>query len=453
MRPDESAGDRLSIRGTGYCVLLAALVFTWPVVGTIALRHLLLGGLLVLLLTDRAVRTRIVGVLRDRATPVILLLLLTGWIVIHSFTLSQYPAYSQDELRGQWFKPLLIFGIGMLLAARVRTEPALLAAILAAVKWALAFQIAVVLGDLCYLWWRDIHLSHGTVRLTGTRTSISYTVLLMLSVMAGDWLRNTPPGTLAMPARRMLLDAAMVVTALWCLVLIGSRYGIVLSLALLTAVAAVISYRQVRRGSARRALLLLALAACATTVALYGAARFDPRWERMAESAALVFAPGHENDWRLLSDAQPPRFDDGSPVESSAFLRVARFRAGLDLIAERPLGWGFGRSAMEHIVQMRHQAVGIASDSGLVDFTLALGLPGTALWLAFMGSMLNTGWRARSDAKSVAPLLLVIVVNIFMVRFVIDINTRDHMFEMFLLLCGMLGGATVTAAPTLAGRR
>ena len=139
-------------------------------------------------------------------------------------------------------------------------------------------------------------------------------------------------------------------------------------------------------------------------------------------------------------------------MESSAFLRVARFRAGLDLIAERPLGWGFGRSAMERIVMLRHKTGQIASDSGLVDWTLAIGIPGTVLWLAFMGVLLRMGWAGRHEPASIAPLLLFMVVAIFMIRFMVDINTRDHMFETFLFLCGLLGGAVPRRPPEAAGR-
>lgn len=440
------AGDRLAPRDIACCGLVAALVFVWPAVGTIALRHVLLGALLILLLADAAVRAHVVEVLRDLAAPIVALALLTGWIVIHDLTLTQYPAYSRSEFRGQWLKPLLVFGIGLLLAARTRHTPPLLPALTGAIRWALVIQLIVVLGDLFYLWLRDVHLPPGTVRLTGTRTSISHSVLLLLSIMAADWLREAGTGSFTAGRRHALVDAGAVALALSCLVLLGSRYGIVLSVALLLIVAGLIAWRQVRRGSARRALVLIALAGCIAVLALTQAVRFDPRWERMTESAALAFAPGHEDDWRLFSDEHKPRFDDGTPVESSAFLRVARFRAGLDLIAQRPLGWGFGRSAMEHIVQMQFGVAQVASDSGMVDWTLALGVPGIVLWLAFPVALIAIGWRHRGAVANPAPMLLVIVVSVFLVRFVIDINTRDHMLEEFLFLCALLGGAATAAS-------
>lgn len=447
MRADTLAGNELSVRGIGYCGLVAVLVFIWPVVGTIALRHLLLGALLILLLADSTVRSRIVGVLRGLAAPVVLSLLLTGWIIVHNLTLSQYPAYSQDEFRGQWLKPVLIFGIGTLLAAKTRTEMPLLPALIATIKWTLVLQVLVVLGDEFYLWARDIHLQAGIVRLTGTKTSMSYTALLLLSIMASGWLKDDADETRRTGTKRLLIDAAIVTITLGSMILHGNRYGIVLSVGLLAVVATSIAWRQVHLGSPRRAMLLLALAVLTTATALFGAAKLDPRWERMAESAALALEPGHERDWRLFSDAHPPTFDDGSPVESSAFLRVARFRAGLGLIAERPLGWGFGRSAMEHVVVLRFQTVQVSSESGLVDWTLALGVPGIALWLGFLSWLLRLGWSVRHEGMSPAPLLLVIVVSIFLVRFVIDINTRDHMLEMFLFVCGLLGGAVAAASP------
>ena len=447
MNTDARVGQTLSIRDIGYCGLVAALVFIWPVVGTIALRHLLLGILLVLLLADGAVRARIGGVLRDLATPVSLLLLLTGWIVVHNLTLSQYPAYSHEEFRGQWLKPLLIFFVGVLLAARARHEPRLLPALIATIKWTLVLQVLVVLGDEFYLWARDIHLQAGIVRLTGTKTSMSYTALLLLSIMASGWLKDDADETRRVGTKRLLIDAAIVTITLGSMVLHGNRYGIVLSVGLLAVVATLIAWRQVRLGSPWRAMLLLALAILTTVTALYGAVKLDPRWERMAESAALALEPGHERDWRQFSDAHPPTFDDGSRVESSAFLRVARFRAGLGLIAERPLGWGFGRSAMEHVVVLRFQTARISSESGLVDWTLALGVPGIALWLGFLSWLLRLGWSVRHEGMSPAPLLLVIVVSIFLVRFVIDINTRDHMLEMFLFVSGLLGGAVAVASP------
>lgn len=452
MSAERLAFGGLSPRSLACCTLVAAITFTWPVVGTIALRNLLLGGLLLLLLSDRAVHARSGAVLRDLAVPAGLLLALTGWIVVHNATLSQYPEYSMDELRGQWLKPLLIFGVGMLLAARCRTEPGLVAALLATMKWALVLQVVVVISDLFYLWLRDISLPLGVVRLTGTRTSVSYSVLLLLSIIASGWLRRSPSALAGLGSTRLMADTSIVATALICLMLIGSRYGIGLSLGQLTLVAAVFARRQARGGRVRRAMLLMAMTAIAIVAVLYGTVRFDSRWTRTVESAQLVFAPGHEHDWRLFSDVNPPRFDDGTPVESSAFLRVARFRAGLDLIAERPLGWGFGRSAMERIVMLRHKTGQIASDSGLVDWTLAIGIPGTVLWLAFMGVLLRMGWAGRHEPASIAPLLLFMVVAIFMIRFMVDINTRDHMFETFLFLCGLLGGAVPRRPPEAAGR-
>ena len=442
----------LSVRGIVCCVLVAAVTFVWPVVGTIALRNVLLAALLLLLLTDRAVHGRMSAVLRDLGVPVVLLLTLTAWIAIHNQMLSQYPSHSHDEFRGQWLKPLLIFCIGILLAARCRAEPGLLTALLKTIKWTLVAQVTVVIGDLFYLWVRDIHLPQSTVRLTGTRTSISYSVLLILSIMSTEWMRAAARRTRAASRNRRLQDIAVVAISLSCLVLIGSRYGIVLSLGLLALVAASIAWRHLRSGSTKHAILLLALTAVTTAVVLYGAVHFDPRWIPMVKSARLVFAPGHEHDWRLFSDANPPLFDNGRPVEASAFLRVARFRAGVDLIVERPLGWGFGRAAMEQVVMLRYHTAQIASDSGLVDWTLAVGIPGTLLWLGFGAALLRIGWRTRDDATSAAPLLLIVVVAIFMVRFMVDINTRDHMFETFLFLCGLLGGAVPRRPPEAAGR-
>ena len=72
--------------------------------------------------------------------------------------------------------------------------------------------------------------------------------------------------------------------------------------------------------------------------------------------------------------------------------------------------------------------------SGLIDFAIANGLPGLALWLMFLCALFYTGWTAFALGRVAPALALMFIVSGFFSRSIVDSNIRDHILQQFMFL-------------------
>lgn len=420
-------------------LLLCGLVLVWSIPGTIGLRNLFI-VLLALTVNWSPLFRR--AEWRQMPAPVWALLCLTLAIFLHSLLLSSDPGWSLREFSGQWIKALLLFMIGFLLALQAaRSDRAdrllgLIAALLAA-------PIVWTLVDACWLWWRDGSIPFGVARLTGSRTGTSYLNNLLMAFLVADVLSRLFPSTerrrlLAWPLPWVLAIATL---SLFCSWLLSTRNGNIGILFLATSSLLLYVLWQWQVLPKRKLAFICTVGVLALTLFAAVSYKTDPRWSRFMETASVAWDIDHNDAWRkpASDSAVLPNSASGNEVEQSAYLRLTWIHSGLRLTGEYPLGVGYGRNAYGHAMTLYFkQPFSGHSHSGLLDWTLGVGIPGLLLWLGVVALLFRYGWRAWAIHRAPAGLLLIFLVSGFLGRSVLDSNMRDHMMEMAFFLFGLL---------------
>ena len=448
--PVRPAGVACNSRRTVLAVslLVFVLVFTWSITGTIALRQMLL-----LLLVGAAA---FVGVdtasLRQCATRagVVLLLVLSGWIVVHNLFLAWNPTHSWGEST-QWWRAMLCLALGIALGCPPRRAASIAApaapprwtywASAVAAAWALHLVLNMALKD-----WRSLSfvaaLQAGTP--IGTRDMVSYLGTGLLALLLADGVGRAAGRTrlFSLP-NKALWVAVFTATALTAATMTRNSI-IIMALEWAIAMGALIALsasrqQRMRRGALALAALLLVSAAAGANFVL------DARWQIFTDSARIAWDIEH-NDWWIDQVENPqPNTPRGVPVDHSAYSRIAWARGASHMIAEYPLGAGYDRNAFRRTLMRHYGAANTAAGhahAGLLDFTLATGVPGGLLFVAALLALMAHGGRCWHRRRDVAGLALLIFVASYLARAAIDGIVRDHMLEQALFVSGLLLAAT-----------
>jgi len=128
----------------------------------------------------------------------------------------------------------------------------------------------------------------------------------------------------------------------------------------------------------------------------------------------------------------------GQPVEGSAYQRIAWAKVALEGIQHQPLGYGYGLGGFGRYLEEAYGLKGaVSSHSGILDFTLANGLPGLALLLVFCALLLRRGWLSWMNGNPWGLALVLTLTNYFF-RILLDGHFGGFRLKMFALLVGIL---------------
>lgn len=414
--------------------LSLALLFVWSLPGTIALRWLLLLGTLAVLgiaLSRRDWRR----IARAAAFPGLLVALLTLWLLGQTAWLAVEPAWSLDELRGQWLPALLALLLGLLLAARA-------AHLTTAIVLVFAAQAAIAVGHS--VWYGFVHgeLLTQQVPLTGGKLEMSFVLNLLLAFVTIDLFcrvsRRAP--ILRLPLAAV---AGILLLALAGSLLAGARNGIIGILFLAFSSVSLFVFDQRHRLGPLRTLATAAAIIATLTAFTVISYRADPRWQAFAETVPIAWDIDRHSAWLDVSRHPWPKLGSGLDVEYSAYTRIAFIHGGLRLIAELPLGYGYGRNAFVHALRQQYPDARLGhAHSGWIDLGVGGGVPALLLWAAFLGSLMWRGWRAFFNDSNAHGLVLFFIATGYAGRMALDSVNKDHMLQMFLFFVGILLVAT-----------
>lgn len=424
---------------------LFALYFVYPIPHTIALRNLLiLSGLVacavVLWRAGPASVRRLVEPLRGLRAAGGLLALLTLWLAFQSAMLSPFPRVALGHLRGDWLVELIVVsaGIAAVLAARAGGSSALRP--LRALAWALFAHVVLLLAYQGWHWLKGGLFPFGLTPFA-QKDYHSMIVTTLLGLLLPDLVahRLRGRGGLGLPA-----GASMAMCALSCIaaVTLYARNAVIITVVLLALAAVALLVAGGRQSGRWLVPTVLALLVLGGTITWLGV-RSDARWQGLIETAAVAFDTEGNKAW-LDPQVYPfPRTASGERVEESAYLRLAWAKVATEQIARYPLGLGYGHKAFGWAI---NRSYGVntgheSSHSGVLDFTLANGIPGMALWLALSLALCAAGWRSFRRDMSPAGLMLAFTVATYFIRCVLDGHLSGFRLEMYALLVGVLVAA------------
>ncbi len=428
-------------------LILAGILFAvWPIAHTISLRDLLL-VLNLLFLGYIVFRVRLPHWWHRLQWPLAAFTALTLWILAVALFVSDETAWALGEIKSQWLKAALALAGGGLLALSVRHDAA-------RARIPVLIFLAVLAAHVLYV---DVVSAKGffdclttpipceavTRRIGGLTDgpdkSNYLTNMLLGLLLAEAFIRVTYRRRFLMLPNAVL--AAVALAALFSVYAESVRNGIV-ELSFVLLVCAVLFGLENRRRFGRPALMLVVpLLIVVPTVFGYLSIKSDTRWGTFFETIPLALDTDANRQWINLNRKDELRLPGGESVDWSNYMRIARIKAGAELTLENPLGVGFGRNAFGHAVLKKYGENSSHSHSGLIDLAVGTGLPGTLLWLGFLGSLLVFGWRRFRDTHDYCALALLFLVTGFGVRMVLDSTIRDHMLQMFLFLAAFLAVA------------
>jgi hypothetical protein len=402
---------------------LAAIIFVFPLPGTIALRNLLLlVGLLVLLATLRGTaRPHPSRILRPVAWA---LVATTAWLVLQSVAVAPSPTVAVGNLRGDWLVPLLCAALACYVAARLsprQSVGAIVLALLANVLLMMAWQLWIWISSGATGGWP------GGVVPFGERDQFSSVGGVLLALTFGDRLAALYQGRREALFQHRAGWVAMVI-ALLADAATRVRNGTVVSTAMLVAAAIAMS----RRKPQILILLLVALALGSASVAL------DTRWSRSFESLAVGWS-SPSLYWQTWDPATRPATPSGTMLEESAYARAAWAHQAMQAIGDHPLGLGFGRDAFGRAIEMKYGYKAMVScHSGWLDFALAAGIPGLALLLLTAALAIRGGWRQFREHEDAAGLMFCFLVGSYVLRCLLDGHMSGWRLGLFAFICGVL---------------
>jgi O-antigen ligase len=428
-----------------------ALFFVWPIPHSNSLREALLLLAVAAFSIAAYRRHALAGVLAPLRGPAMLLAALTAWIVFVAVAISAETAWSLDEVRGHWIKPLVAGFCGLLVAAVVRRYPS-------GEAWSVYVVLVPLVAHVLYI---DalglmVLLKSGLAQervwgLTENVDKASYVSNMLVALLLAEALARAlrGRGMLAVGNGPLLALSAL---ALFSVFVGRTRNGIG-ALAILVLCAIVLYAVHSRRAAGRRALLVAGAGGAVVAGAIIGIALFAKPGATMHQTLDTIpvalDTQGHKG-WLDEVRYGLPALPDGSPVDASAYVRIAWIKEGLIFVADNPWGIGFGRNAFGHAMAAKYGAGRGHSHSSVIDLLVGIGVPGVLLWFAFLGSLMFIAIRRFSETRSAIPLALFFVVTDFAVRSLVDSNVRDHMLQQFMFLVALL--AVLATAPAARAR-
>ena len=414
----------LPVAQTWFCpAWLAAIVFVFPIPHTIALRNLLLLlGVVALLWAGRQTRPQLAPWLKPTAWW---LLALTAWIVFHSVAVAPAPTLALDQLRANWLVPMLVGAIGAWAATQLprgRAAQAVTAALAAHMLWLLGWQVKLWLAGGGWPFKATPFASydyHGTLN--------SFFLALLVADRLAWVLEKYSP--LALGRRT---GWALLLLSVASDLALQSRNSTVISVLLVLTASLILLNARSRHWR------VIVVATGMVALLGLGSLSFDSRWQGLRESSAVGWT-SPSLYWLTGNAAMRPITPSGTELEESAYLRVAWARQAIDLIAEHPLGIGFGHDAFGRAVALKYGEAGFGSShSGWLDFALGTGLPGLGLLLLTATMAIRGGWRQFRQHGDGVGLMFSFFVGGYMLRCLLDGHLSGWRLGLFAFICGVL---------------
>lgn len=425
----------------GVLWLNAALFIVWPLAHTIALRKLLLvlaamAG--IALLIQSASRREIL-----RQPWLILMGMLLAWVVLHAAFISQNGAEAWREFLGQWVPPYvaLFAGIGLALAGSRLEEKKFSNLLLVT---ALALPVFYVMANLVK-WVQIGYLPIGYLKpgepnfvLAGTdlKTSLTFSLEMLVPftcVRLLDFWKQT--GRFSLKTSWMLLLLLAVAVAMISLIknfILLLVLNVTLTLLLLGLRSGIFNMRRLLTGIAGLGLLGVIVVSNSTIIHQY--------WQRAVSNTSIALNIDQYQNWKNFTKRGLPQNEFGETLSETYYLRLAYAHAGFRDMLEAPWGYGITREAMERIEQQKDPEVSLAhAHNGYLNMACAVGLPGLVLFAMAMTAVILQ--LKQSLSRWAMPAIW--MIGFYLLHWAVDAIERDHYFEMFMFVIGLMTTLTL----------
>ncbi len=422
-------------------------LFILPIPHTLTIREsALFISLIILFILLRRSGAEIPKYFSSLKVQVALYFIFIAWVLIVALFISKDTTWALHEIKTQWVMGSLSLVFGLGLAAISRKGIIKISAVVAIMFWTLAVHVLAINVDGIYCIITNTCAANASNGLTAMTAGVGG---LTIGPIDGSLLTSLffvfliSESIVRIVYKKRFIKAPWPLIVIFLLLVAGSSFltGMRNIVEIPAIIAGAILILFFAGGEARRKALLASLIILPLCFAVLAFTyKSDSRWGELKDSLDLVMQ--EEEPATILafaSDFVFPTLPDNRPVNRSNFIRFVKYRVGVDIIRNYPLGIGFGRNAFGHYLQGRYnRGVGYNSDSSMMDIAIGAGLPGVGLFLAFIISIIVISLRAFIKKRDFYALLLSLIIICFSARMVFDSVLRDHLLVMFLFITGVL---------------
>jgi|GEM_PF-959791 len=428
-----------------YCIgsllLLGAIYFIFPIPHTVVLRNLLLliliGITITLFRNAGAQAVAVPGRQAWQHGELQALAILTSWLLL-TILWAVDRVFSFDDYLSEWLGSLFVAWLGYKLAGKlsglnpggcaIHLAVPIMLALFAHGLWMLIYQV--------WLWPISGSFPVGATPFgdySVLSTSINIAFALLLADAASRWLAHKKifPWSNRLAVALLLSCTVFAVAA-------KARNGIITILALLIITMLILLWGQRGQLHFRRQLTTAAVGIFLAAGILTLNVASDERWGRFAESIVTAYDTKTNRAWLDGSEANLPILSNEQSADHSAYMRVAWAKVAIEGIAHKPLGYGYGLGGFgRYLEEVYGRSGAISSHSGILDFTLANGIPGLLLLLAFVALFFRRGWLSWVSGNPWGLALMLSLTNYF-VRILLDGHFGGFRLKMIAFLLGIL---------------
>ncbi len=440
MTISKSHDKQIQFLGLG---LLFSLYLVWQLPNVVALRYFLLLGLFILFVPAGArgiYRTLATATSEPSSKPVfIAYALFIAWLFFIAIGIAAEPDQSLMEIEGQWLPPTLCLLIGFGTAFTYSSRQTSVYLPVRIAYWALVAHAVLQLIVAAWTIYYDGSLPPGNFGgISDHKANVTYTNVLALALLLTDWAFTS--GGVRFLGLGLRIQSIVFGILLISTFVSVARNGVIVFLLLTVIGAAVIALRY-KRQAPRRGWAILAVCSVVLVVGGWLALKADSRWERFMATVPVAWDIDGNFAWVNSEKYPVPLAADGQAVDVSAYERIAFAHAALKFISQHPLGTQVSRDAFKSLVSTSYEPTAVGHPhNGYLELAVSVGLPGLALWVTFLGTMIWLGYRSFQSWKNPAGIALLMVVLGFALRSLLDSIVRDHIIQEFMLTSGLLLG-------------
>jgi len=375
-----------------------------------------------------------------------LYLIFMTWLVFVACFISKDTFWSLNEIKTQWVMGSFAMLLGVGMAVLSREGVINMRALMMTIFWTLAIHVLAINIDGIYRIMDKVLSEDSFQGLTAMTagvggltigpidgsliTSLFFVLILSESIFRIVFKKRH----LSIPGSLLAVSFILVAGSSF---LTGVRNIVEVPVVVVSAMFILFLSGDEARKKAVYAFVIFVPVAVAVFTMAY---KSDSRWAEMKESFDLVMR--QEEPARILASTHDFSYltlPNKKPVNVSNFIRLAKYRVGVDILRNYPLGIGFGRNAFGHYLNGRYnKAVGLNGDSSFVDMAVGAGLPGLALFGAYLLSILVLSIGNYRSKRDFYALFLSLTIICFCARMIFDSVLRDHFLEMFMFITGLL---------------
>ena len=415
------------------------LFIIWPIPHTITIRYLLILIILPLLGFVLYKNKSKINVLNILKTPLVIYVLLSLWILFVAVFISQETAWSIGEIRGQWLPASLSLLIGILLAVIYIDNWRYTLILITSLFVILVFYVLYLDAGAILELVKGNPLPTRIAGLTVGPDKANFISNILISFLFTELVFRINLKKKILPFNNWLL-AAIIVLTLFSIYLEFVRNGFLVFIVLSGIFLLVTTELNWQRLKTPTHIIGIALVILISISTIFFSLKVDDRWRTFIETIPIALDTKTHKAWLDREKHPTPTLLDGTKVNESNYERISWIKEGLLLVADYPLGYGYGRRAFGHAIQKKY-GLGVGgghSHSGFVDLAVGTGIPGILLWYGFLLILIIKAYKSFKRSRNFSALLLIFIIVDFGFRMFVDSINKDHMLQQFLFLVGLL---------------